>query len=84
MDITMSQYLDKTSTSIALSSFLSGTMKSFVFGCIIALTGCFRGMGAGSSAESVGRAATSAVVTSIIWIIIADALFAVLFNLYGL
>ncbi len=84
MDITSTQFLTQTSDSINLSSFLSGTGKSIVFGAIIAMTGCFRGMAAGSSAESVGSAATSAVVTSIVLIIVADALFAVLFNIFGI
>ncbi|MEM0965187.1 MAG: MlaE family lipid ABC transporter permease subunit [Verrucomicrobiota bacterium] len=83
-DLTTVQYLDRTSNSLGWGSFLSGTVKSVFFGGIIALTGCYRGMAAGSSAESVGQAATSAVVTSIIWIIIADALFAVVFSIFGI
>ncbi|MGE9290927.1 MAG: ABC transporter permease [Puniceicoccales bacterium] len=84
MDLSATQFLTQTSNSISMASFLSGTGKSIVFGAIIAMTGCFRGMAAGSSAESVGSAATSSVVTSIVLIIIADALFAVLFNIYGI
>jgi len=84
MDITATQFLTQTANAIDLNSFLSGILKSVVFGAIIAITGCFRGMAAGSSAESVGSAATSAVVTSIVLIIVADALFAVLFNIYGI
>ena len=84
MDITAIQFLTQTANAIDLNSFLSGILKSVVFGAIIAITGCFRGMAAGSSAESVGSAATSAVVTSIVLIIVADALFAVLFNIYGI
>tara|TARA_R100000027_G_scaffold1806_3_gene2000 strand:- start:21724 stop:22872 length:1149 start_codon:yes stop_codon:yes gene_type:complete len=84
MDITATQYLTQTAGSISMASFLSGTGKSIVFGGIIALTGCYRGMAAGSSAESVGQAATSSVVTSIVLVIVADAVFAVLFNIYGI
>ncbi len=84
MDITPTAYLHQTATSVGGATLFSGIIKSFVFGGIIALTGCYRGLRAGSSAAAVGQAATSAVVTSIIWIIIADALFAIIFNLYGI
>lgn len=84
MDLTAAEYLNRTSGAITASTFVVGILKSVVFGGIIALTGCYKGMAAGSSAEAVGRAATSAVVTSIVLIILADAVFAVLFNIYGL
>jgi phospholipid/cholesterol/gamma-HCH transport system permease protein len=51
---------------------------------LIALTGCFRGMQSGNSASAVGDAATSAVVTSIVLIVVADGLFAVVFNALGI
>ena len=84
MDLTAAEYLNRTSGAITTSTFIVGILKSVVFGGIIALTGCHKGMAAGSSAEAVGQAATSAVVTSIVLIIFADAVFAVLFNIYGL
>ena len=84
MDISAIQFLTQTASAITGTSFFSGIGKSVVFGGIIAMTGCFRGMAAGSSAESVGNAATSSVVTSIVLIIVADAIFAVLFNIYGI
>jgi phospholipid/cholesterol/gamma-HCH transport system permease protein len=51
---------------------------------LIGLSGCLRGLQADRSAAGVGRAATSAVVTAILLIIVADSLFAVLFHLFGL
>jgi len=84
MDVTATAYLRQTAGAIGGTTIFAGIVKSFFFGAIIALTGCYRGLNAGSSAESVGRAATSAVVTSIVWIIVADAVFAVLFFLYGI
>jgi phospholipid/cholesterol/gamma-HCH transport system permease protein len=48
------------------------------------LSGCLRGLQAERSAAGVGRAATSAVVTSILLIVVSDAIFAVLFNVVGL
>lgn len=84
MDVTATQYLQQTAAAVGPGTFFTGIVKSVVFGGIIAVTGCFRGMAAGSSAEAVGRAATAAVVVSIVWIIVADAVFAVICNLYGI
>ena len=82
--LTPATYLTQTAQSLDLANFLIGPVKSIVFGALIALIGCQQGMAAGASASSVGRAATSAVVQAITWIIVADALFAILMNLYGM
>jgi phospholipid/cholesterol/gamma-HCH transport system permease protein len=66
-----------------LSDINSGLIKSVAFGVLIGLAGCLRGLQAERSAAGVGRAATSAVVTAVLLIIVADALFAVLFNMLG-
>jgi phospholipid/cholesterol/gamma-HCH transport system permease protein len=55
-----------------------------VFGALVALAGCLRGMQCGRSASAVGAAATSAVVTGIVWVIATDGLFAVLTDRLGL
>ncbi|MGH7995172.1 MAG: ABC transporter permease, partial [Opitutaceae bacterium] len=59
-------------------------IKAVVFGLLIGLSGSLRGLQADRSAAGVGRAATSAVVTSILLIIVTDAIFAVLFNALGI
>ena len=71
-------------TIVDLSDIATGVIKAIAFGFIIGLSGCLRGLQADRSAAGVGRAATSAVVTSILLIIIADAIFAVVFNALGL
>jgi phospholipid/cholesterol/gamma-HCH transport system permease protein len=71
-------------TSLDLSDIITGVIKATAFGLIIGLSGCLRGLQADRSAAGVGRAATSAVVTSILLIIIADAIFAVVFNALGI
>ncbi|MEO6875140.1 MAG: ABC transporter permease [Opitutaceae bacterium] len=71
-------------TIVDLSDISTGVIKAIAFGLIIGLAGCLRGLQADRSASGVGRAATSAVVTSILLIIIADAIFAVLFNALGI
>jgi len=84
LDVTPVQYWNETLQALTLKSFFLGIGKSLVFGVLIALTGCFRGIHSGSSASAVGDAATSAVVTSIVLIVVADGLFAVVFNVLGI
>ncbi|MEY4939762.1 MAG: hypothetical protein RIQ93_1497 [Verrucomicrobiota bacterium] len=67
-------------TIVDLSDVSSGIIKASAFGLIIGLSGCLRGLQAERSAAGVGRAATSAVVTSIMLMVVADAVFAVVFN----
>ena len=71
-------------TIVDLSDLSTGVIKAVTFGLIVGLSGCLRGLQAERSAGGVGRAATSAVVTAILLIIIADAIYAVLFNALGL
>lgn len=59
-----------------------GLIKAGVFAFLIALVGCLRGFEARESAESVGRITTSAIVSSIFAIILGDAVFTVLFNVW--
>lgn len=59
-----------------------GLIKAFVFAVLIALVGCLRGFEARESAESVGRITTSAIVSGIFAIILSDAIFTVLFNVW--
>ena len=49
-------------------------MHGFVFGIIVSFTGCFKGMQSGRSAADVGDSVTSAVVSSIIYIVVATAI----------
>lgn len=83
-DFTVSQYFEQSSGMIQLNHFLLGVCKSVVFGIVIALVGCQRGIECGRSAMAVGYAATSAVVTSIVLIITIDGLFAVITNVLGI
>lgn len=84
MGISPALYLSQTVESVALSDFGFGVVKSAVFGILIALSGCMRGMQSGRSASAVGEAATSAVVTAIVLIVVTDALFAVASNILGI
>jgi phospholipid/cholesterol/gamma-HCH transport system permease protein len=83
-DLTLIQYATQTREAITLTHVAIGVAKSVVFGIVIALSGCLRGMQCGRSATEVGYAATSAVVTAIVWIIALDGLFAVMTNVLGI
>ena len=75
------QYCNQVASVVAPADLAVGVFKSAVFGAIIATAGCFRGLHCGRDAGSVGLAATSAVVTAITWIVVADAAFAVVFHI---
>jgi len=83
LDIPPTAYWVETLTMVDLSDVSTGLIKAFTFGLIVGLAGCLRGLQAERSAAGVGRAATSAVVTAILFIIVADALYAVIFNILG-
>lgn len=77
------QYLHSTWDSVPLANLWIGLVHSTVFGVLIALAGCYRGMRCGRSALAVGQATTSAVVTSILSIIIATAIITVVCEIIG-
>lgn len=83
LSIPASAYWIEMQTTVDLSDVSSGIIKSVVFGVLVAVAGCLRGIQSERSAAGVGRAATSAVVTGILLIILADAIFAVLFHVLG-
>jgi len=78
------EYFEQTRGAVNLTDFFVGVVKSSVFGVLVALVGCLRGMQSGRSAAAVGLAATSAVVTSIVLIIVIDGIFAVVLNVLHL
>jgi len=83
-DISSTQYLTETRSALTVTHFGIGIVKSAVFGLIVAFCGCMQGLHCGRSAADVGRATTSAVVISIVYIVVADGLFAILTNALGI
>jgi phospholipid/cholesterol/gamma-HCH transport system permease protein len=83
LDLTAVQFLTGLLMPVTLSDAMLGIFKGTVFGLIIGVTGCLRGMQTGSDAGAVGRAATSAVVTGITAIIMANAVIDWLATLLG-
>ena len=84
LDIGFIQYYNETVKAVNLWNLGIGLFSGTVFGVIVALSGCMRGMQCGRSASAVGEAATSAVVTAIVGIILSTALITVLCNLLGI
>jgi len=79
IDIPFNQYLERVQGSIADFTFWVGIIKAPVFAVLIAAVGTLRGMQVRTSSRELGRLTTVAVVQSIFLVILADALFAVLF-----
>jgi phospholipid/cholesterol/gamma-HCH transport system permease protein len=84
LDLSVAEYVNQTLNGIGLTDFAVGIVKSSVFGVLVAIAGCLRGIQCGRSASAVGLAATSAVVTGIVFIIVTDGIFAVLTNVLGI
>lgn len=73
-DVTPRLFIGTLIGAVNLDDFVIGLIKGAVFGVLIAVTGCLRGIQCGSNAEAVGKATTSAVVTGTTLVIMANAL----------
>ena len=83
-DIGIFEYYIETLRALELKHFLVGLSKGSVYGAMVAYAGCLRGMQCGRSAESVGEAATSAVVTGILLITISASIMTIIFYRLGI
>jgi phospholipid/cholesterol/gamma-HCH transport system permease protein len=79
VDIPFNQFLTRMDESIAPTTFWAGLLKAPVFALLIALVGTLRGLQVRGSSRELGRLTTVAVVQGIFLVILADALFAVLY-----
>ncbi len=80
LDVTFGQFMRQLESVLTLSHFFVGMVKAPVFAYIIAIVGCYEGLRVTGSAESVGKMTTKSVVTSIFLVIIANAIFSVIFS----
>lgn len=69
---TFSSYLIATQQSLAMRDITTGLWKSLLFGIVITAVGCHEGFSTGAGAEDVGRSTTSAVVVSILLVVLID------------
>lgn len=83
-DIGAFEYYHQTVRALDLRHIAVGISKGTVYGILIAIAGCLRGMQCGRSAQAVGEATTSAVVTGILFIVIAASLLTILFQELGI
>jgi phospholipid/cholesterol/gamma-HCH transport system permease protein len=79
LDMPLVQYLNRAQSAIASTTFWVGIAKAPVFACLIAICGCYCGISVRGSSRELGRLTTLAVVQSIFFVILVDAVFAVVF-----
>jgi len=70
--ISLQLFMERGTKNVTFNDFLPPTFKTAVFGLIIGTVSCFQGMRAKGGTEGVERAATSSVVLSSLFIILAD------------
>ncbi|HBX72864.1 MAG TPA: hypothetical protein DEG86_07760, partial [Halieaceae bacterium] len=70
--------------AVSLAHIGVGLLKSVVFAVLIAIAGCRSGIQSGRNSAGVGRAATEAVVTALVYLIVADASINILFQHLGI
>ena len=80
LDLTPYTYLLESQRAVSTSDLVSGLLKAVVFAFGIAWIGCQRGFQVRGGVEEVGAATTSAVVTSILLIVIVDSVFAIILH----
>ncbi|MCG8587692.1 MAG: ABC transporter permease [Proteobacteria bacterium] len=83
LDVSFAQYATRTWEALELRHVFTGLLKGSTYGVIVALAGCLMGMKCGRSAEAVGQATTSAVVMSIVFIVVACGLLTVVYDVLG-
>jgi phospholipid/cholesterol/gamma-HCH transport system permease protein len=84
LDLPTVTYFQQTQSGVRLTDFAGGLLKSAVYGAVVAVAGCLRGLQCGRSSAAVGQATTSAVVTSIVFIILSMAVLTVIYNVLGI
>ncbi len=84
LDLNFMEYYNMTRESVKLNDLWVGLFSAAVFGVLVAMAGCMRGMQCGRSASAVGEATTSAVVTSIVSIVVSMALITVVCNVLNI
>lgn len=82
--ITAIEFLHRLQLQVPLKTLLIGVGKTPIFALIIASIGCFQGMQVAGNADSLGKNTTRSVVVSIFLIIVADALFSIIFSQFSL
>lgn len=84
LDISVSGFINQLGRALSFEDIFSGLVKSVIFGTLIAIMGCFRGLQVKGGAESVGKYTTASVVSGVLMIIISDAIFTFVLDALGI
>ena len=84
LDLSISYFFNALPAAVKIENLWLGLSKGAVFGALIALVSCHFGLRIEPNTESLGRGTTSAVVSSITVVILADAVFAIAFSNVGI
>lgn len=83
LDLSPEDYFRMTLKALSMKNILIGILHGSVYGVIISLCGCYQGINCGRNASAVGRATTSAVVSSIVWMTVATAVLTFILSVFG-
>jgi phospholipid/cholesterol/gamma-HCH transport system permease protein len=83
LDLTGRYFLQKLPSAVPLVNYTIGLLKGTTFGVLIALVSCHFGLRIKPNTESLGRGTTTSVVTAITVVILADAVYAIVFSGVG-
>jgi phospholipid/cholesterol/gamma-HCH transport system permease protein len=81
MNLSFTTYMNQSFHAITGGGLIGGLVKASVYGILIAFAGCYQGFNCENSSSAVGDAATRAVVNSIVLIVVACGIFAVIFHI---
>lgn len=84
LDISLQEYIKYSVDTFELDNFLVGVFHGFLYGMIISLCGCYYGVNSSRNADSVGMAATKAVVSAIVWMIVVTGILTFIFKVLGI
>lgn len=84
MDVSLTQYILQTRDAVDWLDITTGLIKSLFFGVLIAVAGCQAGLNCGRDSNAVGMAATNAVVKAIVYLVVADAAFNIVYDKIGI
>ncbi|MDX1811339.1 MAG: ABC transporter permease [Gammaproteobacteria bacterium] len=84
LNVSFYEFVQRIPEAVSLTSFMLGVGKAPVFALIIVVVGCFQGFQVQDSGESVGKQTTISVVQAIFILILADALFSIIFSWLGI
>jgi phospholipid/cholesterol/gamma-HCH transport system permease protein len=80
LDLPFPEYLERTRAALGPDHALTGLIKGATFGFIVGLAGCYHGLRSGRGSTAVGAAVKGAVVTAILWVVVADAALSAFFK----